>query len=597
MRYDKLSASLHATLDDLSTEIYVEDFQAADALGFDRGPMLASRAEFAPVTVERFMPDGTHRVDGLRVFLSCEADVSLEKLTALGVQIDRDVGQVRAATVPIAALDAVSESDLVRSITASVKLRPLMDFASTQVGLSDYVNREGRTGKGVVVGIVDTGIDTGHPAFAGRIDRIWDQTVLGQGVPEGSYGVEHHAPFASPPSDQQGHGTHVAGIAAGNDVDYCGVAPEATLVIVKTSFDNTQIASGVEYVFRVANDLGMPAVVNLSLGGHNDPHDGSDPLCLALDQSVGPGRIVCVSAGNEGDDAMHAARLIEADGDADFELQVHGTAPTVRVWFNSWYGLDDQMSVTVTGPNGGATPTQGVVPGNGAKSYQLSDGVVQVTTKAPGPDDLGHNVIVDIRPKLGLARVEPGMWTVTFHGDTVVNGEIHAWLMDDPDPNTEPTLFLQDTFGFRVGSPGAATQAITVGASVSRNTWESENTLGWRGLGSIGGVAAFSSPGPRRDGASKPDVLAPGSMIISARSTAWAVPEPNCIDPTHAAIQGTSMACPFATGLVALLLEGDPSLDPSSVRQKLVAAAQIPFVPTGTWTPEWGYGLVDARRL
>jgi subtilisin family serine protease len=124
----------------------------------------------------------------------------------------------------------------------------------------------------------------------------------GPGVAEGSYGLELSGASNESSKDTDGHGTHVAGIAAGAGAKYGGVAPKATLVIVKTDFQDAQIAEGIRYVFRVAGELGLPAVVNLSLGGHFDAHDGSDSLSQLINQESGPGRIVCCAAGNEGSD-------------------------------------------------------------------------------------------------------------------------------------------------------------------------------------------------------------------------------------------------------------------------------------------------------
>lgn len=140
-----------------------------------------------------------------------------------------------------------------------------MDKALAKVKLPGFRSSEGLSGDGVIVGIVDTGIDPNHPDFVGRILRIWDQTVSGPGVAEGSFGLELTGPLISASRDTDGHGTHVAGIAAGAGTKFSGVAPKANFVIVKTSFQDAHIADGIRYIFRVAEQPGRPAVVNLSL--------------------------------------------------------------------------------------------------------------------------------------------------------------------------------------------------------------------------------------------------------------------------------------------------------------------------------------------
>lgn len=204
------------------------------------------------------------------VFLYCDADADLSYLEQYGIQVNQNSGNVRTAFLPIQGLDALSEQEVIRRIKPSRKMQLRMDVAPGSVQLPDFKNKTGLTGKGVIIGVVDSGIDPKHPAFAGRILRIWDQTLPGPGVKEGDYGAEFTGAQLTVSQDTQGHGTHVAGIAAGADATYAGVAPEAELVIVKSDLQDAHIADGVRYLFRVARDLGRPVVVNLSLGGHAD---------------------------------------------------------------------------------------------------------------------------------------------------------------------------------------------------------------------------------------------------------------------------------------------------------------------------------------
>jgi len=181
-----------------------------------------------------------------------------------------------------------------------------MDVALGKVHLPTFRNDSGLSGQGVLLGVIDTGIDPNHPDFQGRILRVWDQTLPGPGVQEGGYGVELTGPFLSVSRDTVGHGTHVAGIATGTGAIFGGVVPQAELVIVKTSFQTAHIADAVRYIHRIARELGRPVVMNLSLGGHADAHDGSDPLSEIIDSESGPGCIICCAAGNEGNDDIHA---------------------------------------------------------------------------------------------------------------------------------------------------------------------------------------------------------------------------------------------------------------------------------------------------
>jgi subtilisin family serine protease len=136
-----------------------------------------------------------------------------------------------------------------------------MDVAPGKVNLPQFKQTSGLSGKGVIIGIVDSGIDPKHPAFQGRILQIWDQTLPGSGVSEGAYGIELTGEQLTTSRDEIGHGTHVAGIAGGVDATYGGVAPEAEYIIVKSDFQDAHIADGIRYIFRVASAQGRPAVV------------------------------------------------------------------------------------------------------------------------------------------------------------------------------------------------------------------------------------------------------------------------------------------------------------------------------------------------
>ncbi|MEJ1935045.1 S8 family serine peptidase, partial [Nostoc sp. NIES-2111] len=209
------------------------------------------------------------------VFIYCDADADLSHLAQYGVELNQNYGSVRTAFLPLENLSALSEETAIHRIKPSRQLHLRMDVAPKAVQLPEFQNRTGLTGKGVIIGIIDTGIDAKHPAFSDRILRLWDQTLPGPGVNEGRYGAEFQAAQLTISQDTQGHGTHVAGIAAGADGTYRGVAPEAELIIVKSDLQDAHIADGIRYIFRVAGELGKPAVVNISLGSHGDAHDGS----------------------------------------------------------------------------------------------------------------------------------------------------------------------------------------------------------------------------------------------------------------------------------------------------------------------------------
>jgi subtilisin family serine protease len=218
----------------------------------------------------------------------------------------------------------------------------LPDASFVHLGTGAWVQHShGFTGKGVVVGAVDSGLDWDHedlwssPADT-RIIRIWNQTIAPSGgespPPEFGYGVEYDSldivSGTLREADTMGHGTHVVGIAAGdgsatNGLEppgrYAGLAPEAYIISVKTTWLDADIVDGVDYIFRRAEALGLPCVVNLSLGGHYGPHDGTGPFESAIANLTGPGRIVVGAAGNSGSDPMHARVIVSGTDSISFQ--------------------------------------------------------------------------------------------------------------------------------------------------------------------------------------------------------------------------------------------------------------------------------------
>jgi subtilisin family serine protease len=535
------------------------------------------------------------------VFIEADGDVSAE-CARLGVVLNPGRSSVRTALVPVEQLAALGALDHVAHVAESHVVRPLMDVARERVGVPQLARMHGLDGRGVVVGIVDTGIDSTHPAFAGRILRIWDQELPGNGTANGfAYGRELSGDSLVASIDLRGHGTHIAGIAAGADRTYCGVAPGATIVAVKTTYNNANIKDAVEYVFAIADEMDVPAVVNLSLGGHADPHDGSDELSRAIDELSGPGRIVCCAAGNEGNDDIHAMAVVPQDGTVDLELRVPpGPQPFVQVL--AWYGGDDRIDAQVIAPSGLATPVQPVLPADQADiDHAIGADAVFLSTRAamPGGD---HHLFALIGSVDGSAPVTPGVWRLRLKGARIADGTVHAWCVDDPKVPVATFRGPTVSDSHKVGAPAAAASAISVGAFTTRTGWTDADGHEWQTSATPGSVAAFSSEGPLRNGALKPDVVAPGAFIVSSLSAEMtqkgsAAARQWHVDHQHTVMAGTSMSCPFVAGLVALMLQRRPDLTPQQAKDMLKAAARIPGQPPGAFDRKWGFGLVDARAL
>lgn len=528
------------------------------------------------------------------VFVYCNENADLSHLEPYGVRVNQSTGAVRTAYLPIDGLDALSEEETVQRIKPSRKMKLLMDVAPGKVKLPEFKNKTGLTGKGVVIGIVDSGIDAKHPAFAGRILRIWDQTMSGPGVAEGSYGAEFTGEQLTISPDTEGHGTHVAGIAAGADENYGGVAPEAELVIVRSDLQDAHIADGIRYVFRVARELGKPAVVNLSLGGHADAHDGSDSLSKIIDAETGPGRIVCCAAGNEGNDNIHGQALVAPCSMHTMRFNVPLNQAGI-VWLNGWYTKDAQLEVQLRSPNDFVTPWQKVVTeGNPAQEYTLPDARIKIVTPGPDAANGDYNFFVQIRGTES-SQVSGGIWQLRLRNQTSNETRIDVWTIDNSGSVFFTGQSVQDAM--KIGSPGCAASSITVAAYTTTNKYNDidgkEREVGLK----LDDISDFSSEGPLRNQAQKPDVAAPGAMIASTMSSAAGFDRSMMINSKFVMMAGTSMACPFITGVVALMLQRDPSLAPEKAKEMLRNNSYIPEQPQNTFDPKWGFGLINTENL
>lgn len=530
------------------------------------------------------------------VFIYCDEDANLEHLAEYDIYVNQSTGSVRTAILPIDSLDPLSEEPAVHRIKPSRYLRLLMDVARPKVNLPQFQSQTGLTGQGVIVGIVDSGIDPNHPAFQGRILRIWDQELPGSGVAEGGYGIELTEGQLTTSRDTVGHGTHVAGIAAGVDATYPGVAPGAEYVIVKSDLQDAHIADAIRYIFRVARELERPAVVNLSLGGHADAHDGSDSLSQIIDAESGPGRIVCCAAGNEGNDNIHGQAIALPGNTPTMRFNVPNRGVGVA-WLNGWYPGNSTLEVSVRTPGGYVTPFQPVITGdNPAQNYTLPDARVVIATPSPDPVNGDHNFFVQIRGVRNLP-VKGGVWQLRLRNTSTTDAQVDVWTLDgQPIPQVIFTgTSAQDSM--KIGSPGASKRAITVASYTTKVEYtDIDNIPRQVGL-NLDDISDFSSEGPLRNGEQKPDLAAPGAMIVSALSADSSPSRGSMVNINYVVNAGTSMACPFLAGIVALLLERDPSVEPEVVKELLRENSQIPGQPAGTFDIKWGFGLINALNL
>jgi subtilisin family serine protease len=577
MQPEKISAGLLVVLEDYQTEGAEVLTPHMRSLG-----IIADETNLKPVRTV--------------VFIYCDEQASLDHIAQYGIHVNQSVGRVRTAFLPLESLDRLSEEPAVERIKPSRYLRALMDVAPGKVNLPQFKSTSNLTGKGVIIGVLDSGIDASHPAFQGRILRIWDQTLPGIGVSEGTYGIELIGDQLTTSRDTVGHGTHVAGIAAGVDSTYSGVAPEADLVIVKSDLQDAHIADGIRYIFRLAQELQRPAVVNLSLGGHADAHDGTDSLSQIIDSESGPGRIVCCAAGNEGTDNIHGQTVVLPGATKGMRFMVPARGVNIA-WLNAWYPGNCTFEVAVRSPGGFLTPFQPILTNdNPARSYSLPDAEVVIATPGPDPANGDNNFFVQIRG-VGRRPLQGGTWQLRVRNTSATDGRLDVWTLDgQPIPQVIFTgTSIKDSM--KIGSPGAAGRGITVASYTTKVEYtDIDNQRREIGL-DLDDISEFSSEGPLRNGEEKPDIAAPGAMIASALSADSRASRAEMVNAKYVVNAGTSMATPFVAGLIALLLQRDATLEPEVVKELLRENSQIPGQPLGTFDPQWGFGLINALNL
>lgn len=481
-------------------------------------------------------------------------------------------------------------------------------------------------GKHVLIGIVDTGIDYRNadfrnPGGSTRIKYLWDQSQNGNPPAGYSYGYQcdSHAMDAGtcPERDTDGHGTHVAGVAAGNARSggaqaAPGMAPQADLIIVKSDFDDGRVIDAWKYMVAKAKQLGEPIVINNSFGGENGPHDGTGAEARAIDALSGPGVIFVVAAGNDGHQGLHTQGTVAQGKTATVAINARGTLPEMT--FSVFYPPGDDLTATLSGPH--SMVLGPVNAGTYLVAHPAGNRKMEVRVDTQPPDAAHHAVVVDVSTA-GSGNGMLGTWRLTLTGKRVMGSATYnAWLLTGGDgAQTFAHAVETDT----LTEPADAAAAVTVGDYATRTRWTDlkgrthgacDYTPCANGILHKGEIAFHSSVGPTADGRHKPDIAAPGVLVAATKSEDVPICKEkssdaaNCVDPVfvtrdrkHLIDTGTSAAAPYVAGLIARMLQANRSLDPKAIKAILRATARHDrFTGTAAWTPTFGAGKVNPGR-
>lgn len=590
-----------------------------------------------------------------------EWDGDADVLRDFGFRVGITIGSIVAADMPLALLPHLDELGL-RAIEYGHRCAPTLDASRVDIGADKLPPITGpHPGKGVIVGIVDTGIDYAHPSFQraaadGRILYIWDQRYAlekprtgfprrfpEEKLPRGfvtdfQWGIEYEkagidkAVAAHIEAIRKGkkprwlrcqdspgaHGTHVAGIACGSGAPparpgdppaYVGVAPEADLIVVALDFVRgatpRQILEAVEYIRQRARKLKRPCVINLSLGGPLGARDGTSFFEKGIDAVLAgppppvppppsePGRAIVIAAGNNANKAMHAFTKVAQGKTATLTLEVDRKDPAASLTVEIWYGWQDsteRIAAEVVSPKGRSTGSIGA--GAPGRAVVVEDrNKVSINSVVGWSENKANRLQVHIArdAKKGGPQISPGPWQIRLTGTTIggaaKSGETHAYLQRPgrvrqkvSDPKHAAFTGAMVSAASTMTIPGTATEAICVASYITKPA---------AGRGTL---SAFSSQGPTLDAKARPPTIAaPGQLIRAARAANAQAGSGSFLD-----MQGTSMAAPHVSGVVAAMLQVNPTLKQKDIARLLRDTARKPSGPPDA--NKWGGGMLDAAK-
>lgn len=567
--------------------------------------------------------------DYLSAFVKVATDEGWASLDSAGCRIRTRTGDIATVLIPLSAVESVSELGCIQYVSASQPMRASMDSARYYSDVADaYAGTklpQPYTGKGVIVGVVDSGFDFTHPNFYDkegktyRIKQVWDQTSP---YSKAEYRTEEELLDAacSFDSNVNTHGTHVAVIAAGGgfDTPYQGVANESDMILVATTMQNSDIVDGVDYIFRESEKQGRPCVVNLSLGDGVGGHDGTNFMDIMLDRMVGPGKIITVAMGNSRDLPVYTELMSPRDTLRTFVSRFNTglSYGMVDIWadepgepFSVCLDLYDSESDEILSTTGffalDTMPKSSVFTSesvDGTLVYEarmeselyVFNGRYRLFIQFNYPEGTKNE-------KIFLLHVATNNTPVRAWGN---NGESLFTDLGKGDPYTI------GTGDFTIGSPASAKNVIAVGAYATRICPVNVDggTSYWPG-NSLGELTSFSSVGPTVDNRMKPDITAPGLWGASSYNSFYLEGETGEGDKVYQArystfnghrypwgyMSGTSMACPFVTGSIALWLQANPTLSPDDIKD-VFSRTSVQDKPLSYPNMQWGWGKIDVYK-
>ncbi len=539
--------------------------------------------------------DGVERVE---CFIAMDG-TSIAELEAAGVKVTGKFETFVTASVPVSKLEAVARLRGVKQVGIARNARLLTDVAKSTTNAdkawdgTNYGLPQGFTGQGVVVGLIDDGIQFNHRAFLDengntRVKAVYMPNASSanggtkatiDGVELMGYQYTTASQIANLTCDDTGesHGTHTTGCAAGSQVgNYAGMAPEADLILCGCGYSLTEtaIVSSAKYIGNYAkNVLGKPCVISISLGSDTGPHDGMSSICRAYTEVANTyGAVILLAAGNEADITGAAVKTLSSDD--DYMMVRHNVSYTYYGGdCDIWNSTSDELQVKV------------IV--NGSESGWMTSGTYNNVTVSGGVDQYNgrYNLYIASNTSTayyvikGSAGNTVHVYTDCYYSELGTSGSVSGYTLT---PGTYQNSMCDD-----MTSP----KVISVGAMCTRST--SNGSYG------TNDIAYFSSYGVDCNGVNQPFITAPGHYVISSingydsgQSSTWSTTY-NGTTYKWGQMSGTSMATPCAAGVVALYLQADPTLDVDRVKEVIANTATAYSNPSSP-ALQRGHGIINA---
>ncbi len=576
----------------------------------------------------------------LHAFVTVDDSSVLSRLSDLGLTVNAHFGNIVTITIPIDELGDLARVKGVKSIDIEKhyslyndKAREMSHFPALNVAENGYTS-PAYSGNGVVVGMIDVGVDFNHINFLdkdgnNRIVRVYmpedssgtPPTIDGIQLPGSEYTTPQQIKQLTTDDSTETHGTHTTGTAAGSYLanGYYGVATDAQIVVCsmpENSLTDFNIANSIKYIFNYADEAGLPAVINMSLGSQEGAHDGSSTLCHLFDDVTGPGRICVVSAGNDGHMPINIKKTLgENDSLATFTSNWYSREPMVgysSIWSRSpqrhtvdiviWDILTDTLVHRLDVPREAELDSVYVVSSETDTVFaKYFSGELYF---ACAIEDNGnfHSIVETNYTSFQRSKYRIGFICKAPAGETLMgwSGGMMVYSKCNLDGWTGGVVGT----GCTVSDLATSDNVISVGAYCSNDSFvmmDGDTTIVYKC--NPGEIAYFSGFGPDTRNRMRPDLVAPGHQVASSVSRfVEAYKNPSQIVDNvnvdgeyypYSVNSGTSMSTPVVSGAIALWLQIDPTLSPTDVKNIMAATCyRDNFVVAGP-AKKWGYGKLD----